>query len=126
MSRRPFLAACAALSLLLVGTGCAGQAASGRAADDAPPMTLSDFYGFCSALPTPNACVSDPICQGYRAALEHAPAALADCLALCRSLENTRYDANLVNGCEGVLDNAQALCDQFCRRRDRERTQPAP
>lgn len=119
MTLRPRLTACAALALLLVLSGCAGRPGTGRTADGAPPMTLSDFYGFCSALPTPNACLSDPICRGYRQALEHAPTALADCLALCRRLENSMYDGNLVNGCEGVLDNAQALCDQFCRRRDK-------
>lgn len=119
MPPRPRLAACAALVLALVLTGCAGPAGSGRTADGAPPMTLSDFYGFCSALPTPDACLSNPICQGYRKALETAPTNLADCLALCQRLENDMYADNQINGCEGILGNAQDLCDQYCRRRDR-------
>lgn len=120
MSQRPRLAACAAVLLsLLIFAGCAGQNASGPGGDHAPPMTVADFYGFCSALPTPDGCVSDPICQGYRQALESAPKDLHACLALCQQLENSMYDANLVNGCEAILDNAQDLCDQFCRRHDR-------
>ena len=38
---------------------------------------------------------------------------------MCQGVENALYVGNLTNGCESVLDGAQALCDQFCRRHDR-------
>ena len=118
MTLRPSLTACAALALLLALTGCAGRPGSGRTADGAPPMTLSDFYGFCSALPAPDACLSDPICQRYRRELDVAPTELSACLALCQRLENDLYADNVINNCGPILERAQDLCDQFCRRRD--------
>lgn len=107
------LAACLATLLF----GCARQPA-GSAGIQAPPMNLSDFYGFCSALPTPDGCFSDPLCQRYRKELAVAPADLPGCLDLCQRLENDLYVSNLTNGCENILERAQDLCDQFCRRRN--------
>lgn len=117
MTVRLALAACLALLLTALVGGCASSS-GGRSGETAPLMTPSDFYGFCSALPTPDACLSDPICQRYRRELQAAPADLSACLALCQRLENTLYDANQVNGCASTLGRAQELCDQFCRRRD--------
>jgi len=107
------------LGLLASLAGCAGQGGSGRGGDLAPVMTPSDFYGFCSALPTPGACLSDPICLRYRQELSSPPADLASCLAMCRETEKALYVDNLVNGCGGILERASDLCEQFCRRRDR-------
>jgi len=110
----------ACLTVLL--SGCAGQPGGGQPAadhgDKAPPMTLSDFYGFCSAVPTPGGCYSDPVCQGFRKELAGAPGDLAGCLAICRRLGSALYVEDLTNGCEHLLERAQDLCDQFCRRRD--------
>jgi hypothetical protein len=117
MTARLPLATCLALCLAILFSGCAGPMA-GPSGERAPVMTLSDFSGFCSALPTPGACLSDPVCQRYRQELAAAPAELPACLALCQRLETVLYDDNLVNGCGAILDRAQALCDQFCRRRD--------
>lgn len=116
MPVRPPLAICLFLGLAVFVAGCAGPRSAG---EPAPPMNLSDFYGFCSALPTPGACVSDPICRRYRQALATAPTELGACLDLCQRLETELYDANQLNGCESILDRAQDWCDQFCRRRDR-------
>jgi hypothetical protein len=106
------------IGLALLAAGCAGQNA-GRTGDRAPIMTPSDFYGFCSALPTPDACLSDPICQRYRQELANPPQELSACLAMCRRTNDALYTENLINGCAGILDRAGDLCDQFCRRRDR-------
>ena len=107
--------------LLVLGAlwlgGCAGQ--GGALSGGKPPiMTVSDYYGFCSSLPTPDACLSDPICNRFRQELTQPPAALQACLAMCRQTGDALFTANLVNGCGGVLDRAVDLCDQFCRRRD--------
>ena len=109
------------LCLLAALAGCAarGGNAEGGDAPSAPIMTPSDFYGFCSALPTPGACLSDPICQRYRQELASPPPDLQSCLNMCRETEKSLYVANLVNGCGGILERAADLCDQFCRRRDR-------
>ncbi|WP_300158279.1 hypothetical protein [Solidesulfovibrio sp.] len=110
--------------LLLLGAtilvcGCAGRATNPDGVSSAPPMSVKEFYEFCSALPTPGACVSDPICQPYRKELSHAPADLKSCLSLCRQTYDAMYVDNLTNGCGAILERAQDLCDQFCRRRDR-------
>ena len=107
--------------LLLVGAlllaGCAGQ--GGRTDGGKPPiMTVADYYGFCSALPTPDACLSDPICNRFRQELTQPPAGLQACLTMCRKTGDALYTDNLINGCSGILDRAVDLCDQFCRRRD--------
>lgn len=102
---------------LLALAGCAGQG-GGMGGEQPPRMTVSDFYGFCSALPTPDACLSDPICNRYRQELSEAPAELSACLAMCRKTSDALYTDNLINGCGGVLDRASDLCDQFCRRHD--------
>jgi hypothetical protein len=104
--------------LVVLVAGCAGTSA-GPGGDRAPVMTVSDFYGFCSALPTPDACLSGPICNRYRQELSSPPSDLAGCLAVCRQTENALYVDNLVNGCAEILERAEDLCDQFCRRRDR-------
>lgn len=106
------------LCLLVLASGCSTKGA-GAPDVDAPPMTLSDFYGFCSSLEMPTTCFSDPICKRYRLELAAAPASLSQCLTLCRRTENALYVANLVNGCEAILDRAGVLCEQYCRRRDR-------
>jgi len=105
------------LCLAVLVVGCAGHG-GGADAVRAPIMSPSDFYGFCSALPTPGACVSDPICLRYRRELTSPPAALPDCLELCKRTENDLYVGNMVNGCAYTLERAADLCDQFCRRRD--------
>lgn len=97
--------------------GCAGQG-GGMNGGKPPVMTLSDFYGFCSSLPTPDACISDPICNRYRQELAEPPADLQACLAMCRKTYDALYVDNLINGCGPVLERAVDLCDQFCRRRD--------
>jgi hypothetical protein len=104
--------------LAVLAYGCAGRT-DGQTVEHAPLMTVSDFYGFCSALPTPGACLSDPICQRYRQELAKAPGDLSDCLSMCRDTENDLYTDNLVNGCAPILERAEELCDQFCRRRDK-------
>jgi hypothetical protein len=107
------------LICLAVATfGCAGRP-GGQTDTRAPLMTLSDFYGFCSALPTPGACLSDPICQRYRQELAIAPQDLPACLDMCRRTESDLYSDNIVNGCAPILERAEELCDQFCRRRDK-------
>ena len=103
--------------LLALAAGCAGRAPD-RSVERAPVMTPSDFYGFCSALPEPGSCFSDPLCNRFRQELATAPRELSACLALCRSTTNALYTDNLVNGCEATLERAGDLCDQFCRRRD--------
>jgi hypothetical protein len=107
---------------VLVLVGCAGQGGGrdgGLGGDRPPVMTVSDYYGYCSSLPTPNACISDPICDRFRQELSEPPAELSACLAMCRRTGDALYTSNLVNGCAGVLDRAIDFCDQFCRRRDR-------
>lgn len=99
-------------------TACAGDGGRMDAAGNAPAMSTSDFYALCSALPVPGGCLSDPICQRYRRELSEPPAELAACLSLCRQTAGDLYTANLTNGCAGVLDRAEDLCDQFCRRRE--------
>jgi hypothetical protein len=97
--------------------GCGGQG-SGRMEGEKPPvMTVVDFHEFCSSLPTPNACLSDPICNRFRQELSEPPAELSACLTMCRKTGDALYVDNLVNGCAAVLDRAVDLCDQFCRRR---------
>ncbi|WP_428563430.1 MAG: hypothetical protein ACP59X_00180 [Solidesulfovibrio sp. DCME] len=98
--------------------GCAGQGMRQDGGDKPPVMTVSDYYGYCSALPTPGSCLSDPICQRYRAELASPPADLPSCLAMCRQTYDALYVDNLMNGCAGILERAWDLCDQFCRRRD--------
>lgn len=98
---------------------CAGRQPGASGPSLAPPMTLSDFYGFCSSAPTPDGCYSDPICDRYRRDLANAPRDLAACLAMCQGVQDALYVDNLTNGCESVLDQAQDLCTQFCRRHDR-------
>ena len=110
--------------LLIVGAmflvcGCAGrQTAQSDGAAPAPPMSVKEYYEFCSALPTPGACISDPICLLYRKELAAAPADLQSCLSMCRQTYNALYVDNLTNGCGTILERAVDLCDQFCRRRD--------
>ena len=106
--------------LLCVLAGLCGcsMPASDAGLGAAPPMTLSDFYGFCSSLETPTQCFSDPICKRYREELKSAPSQRAACLAMCRRTDSALFVGNLVNGCEGVLDRAEALCEQFCQRHD--------
>jgi len=106
------------IGLLALLAGCAGQSA-GQGGSPAPVMTVSDFYGFCSALPTPDACLSDPICNRFKQELSAPPSDLRSCLAMCQQTENALYVDNLINGCAEILGRAQDLCDQFCRRRDR-------
>lgn len=103
--------ACALLAVSLAG--CAGQGGG-----KPPVMTVTDYYEYCSALPGPNACLSDPICDRFRQELSAPPSELAACLAMCRKTGDALYVANLTNGCAGILDRAIDLCDQFCRRRD--------
>jgi len=105
------------LCFVALTAGCAGHA-SDQTGQRAPVMTLSDFYGFCSALPEPGGCFSDPVCQRFRQELAAAPRDLMSCLAMCRSTERALYTDNLVNGCGVILERAEDLCDQFCRRRD--------
>lgn len=110
------------LMLLLGGTlflgGCGGKMEAGTDAGGVPPaMSVSEFYAFCSALPTPGACLSDPICLPYKKELTSPPPDLPGCLALCRQTQDALYVANLTNGCGGILERAADLCDQFCRRR---------
>lgn len=110
-----------ALSLAFLAAGCAGTSPGqgGRSGESAPVMTVSDFYGFCTTLPTPGACLSDPICNKFRQELASPPEDLPACLALCRRTGQALYVDNLVNGCGETLERAEDLCDQFCRRRDR-------
>lgn len=125
MSPRPFfpsrlpLALFVAVFLLLalLAAGCAPRAGAPGEGRAVPPMSVSDFYGFCSALPVPGGCVSDPICLRFRRELASPPPDLAGCLAMCQQTENALYVANLTNGCGDILERAQDLCDQFCRRR---------
>ncbi|EFL51743.1 conserved hypothetical protein [Solidesulfovibrio fructosivorans JJ]] len=109
------------LAILLTGAALlAGCGAGVRPAGDgrgAPPMSVKEFYEFCSTLPTPGACLSDPICVRYRTELTSPPPDLTGCLSLCRQTQNALYVDNLTNGCGPVLDRAADLCDQFCRRR---------
>lgn len=98
--------------------GCAGHRTPTDGAALAPPMSVKEYYEFCSALPTPGACLSDPICLRYRKELAAAPTDLRSCLAMCRQTYNTLYVDNLINGCGTILERAVDLCDQFCRRRD--------
>jgi hypothetical protein len=113
-----FLRFFAFVGVVCLLAGCAGQAAQTDGARSAPPMTVSDYYSFCSALPTPGACLSDPICLRYRHELAAAPADLHSCLSMCRQTYNALYVDNLMNGCSDILERAWDLCDQFCRRRD--------
>lgn len=106
------------LGLVLAMAGCAAQGGGQMAGEKPPIMTVSDFYGFCSALPTPGSCISDPLCNRFRQELAAPPTDLAACLTMCRKTGDALYTDNLINGCAGVLDRAVALCDQFCRRRD--------
>lgn len=110
-----FLAIVALTAALLAG--CGAQNTGRNDAAGAPPMSIKEFYEFCSTLPTPGACLSDPICQRYRTELTSPPPDLPGCLALCRQTQNALYVSNLTNGCEPILDRAADLCDQFCRRR---------
>ena len=106
----------AVLTMLLAG--CAGQ--GGGPGDGKPPvMTVLDYFEYCSALPGPDACLSDPICDRFKQELSQPPTALSACLAMCRKTGDDLYVTNLTNGCAGTLDRAIDLCDQFCRRRDR-------
>ena len=113
-----FLAVC----LTAILAGCAGAKAGGPDADGdsvkAPPMTLSDFYGFCSTAEVPGGCFSDPVCNAFRKELAVAPDDLPGCLDICRRLGDDLYVKELTNGCEHILDRAQDFCDQFCRRRN--------
>ena len=106
------------LCLLVLLAGCAGRPTDGPGGAKPPVMTVSDFYAFCSALPTPGGCLSDPLCLRYKSELASPPPDLAGCLALCRQTENALYLGNLTNGCSDILDRASDLCDQFCRRRE--------
>lgn len=119
MSARPATLWCLAACLAVLVSGCIARPdGPGGREELAPPMTLSDFYGFCSTAETPDGCFSDPICRAYRKELAAAPAELAGCLAICRRLENDLYVNDLTNNCEYFLGRAEDLCDQFCRRRD--------
>ena len=102
---------------VLALAGCAGQG-GGMGGGKPPVMTVTDFHEYCSSLPTPNACLSDPICDRFRQELSEPPAELSACLTMCRKTGDALYVDNLVNGCAAVLDRAVDLCDQFCRRRD--------
>lgn len=106
------------VGVLVLLAGCAGQGAPQRGGQAAPPMTTNDYYAFCSALPTPAACISDPICQRYRKELSEPPADLPGCLSLCRQTYNALYVDNLINGCSDILERAWDLCEQFCRRHE--------
>ncbi|MHC1790951.1 hypothetical protein [Solidesulfovibrio sp.] len=107
------------LGLVLALAGCASQGGGGRADGEKPPvMTVLDYYEYCSSLPTPDSCISDPICNRFRRELSNPPADLQACLTMCRKTGDALYTDNLINGCAGVLDRAVAFCDQFCRRRD--------
>lgn len=103
------------VAALLAGCG-AGMTTTGDGGG-APPMSIKEFYEFCSALPTPGACLSDPICGRYRKELTAPPPDLPGCLSLCRQTQSALYVDNLTNGCGPILDRAADLCDQFCRRR---------
>ncbi len=105
--------------LVALVAGCAGQGMGQEAGGGAPRMTVSDYYAFCSALPTPGACLSDPICLRYGKELSSPPADLTGCLAMCRETYNALYVDNLMNGCADTLERAWDLCDQFCRRHDK-------
>lgn len=114
---RPLLLLC--LLAACLGAGLCGCAKSAGGRDElAPPMTLSDFYGFCSTAEVPGGCFSDPVCNKFREELAKAPKELAGCLDICRQLGNDFYVRELTNGCGSILDRAQDYCDQFCRRRD--------
>ena len=104
--------------LVMLLAGCAGQG-GGLGGDKPPVMTVTDYFEYCSALPGPNACLSDPICNRFKQELSQPPTALSACLTMCRKTGDDLYVANLTNGCAGILDRAIDLCDQFCRRRDR-------
>lgn len=121
MFARPATLWCLAVCLAVFVSGCAVRPAGSLQPDPdfmAPPMTLSDFYGFCSTADTPDGCFADPICLTYRRELAVAPADLAGCLAICRRVENDLYVNDLTNNCAYFLGRAEDLCDQFCRRRN--------
>ena len=105
----------AVLAMFLAG--CAGQT-GGPGGGKPPVMTVTDYYDYCSALPGPDACLSDPVCDRFKQELSQPPTELSACLTMCRKTGDDLYVANLTNGCGGVLDRAIDLCDQFCRRRD--------
>lgn len=119
LSRRLPLVLSLATLLMAVAlfSGCGGRMAAPGDGGGAPAMSVKEFYEFCSSLPTPGACLSDPICGRYRTELSSPPPDLPGCLSLCRQTQNALYVANLTNGCGPTLDRAADLCDQFCRRR---------
>lgn len=105
-----------ALALLapLVLWSCAGSAGGGPSG--APRMTIEDFREYCSALPTPTACLSDPICDLFATRLGEPRSSLSECLEMCRHTEQRLSMQHVVDGCGGTVERAADFCAQYCRR----------
>ena len=81
-------------------------------------MTPSEFYGECIFPGGRDTCDSDQsICGDFQAVLTAGHAGVAECIQACNTLQLQEYNQYVIQSCNGTIDAATDLCEQYCHRK---------
>ena len=96
------------LASLVLATGCVKP----------KQMTPADFTGECIFPGGRDRCDSDQsICADFQAIVSGDQASLKDCTSACNKLQLQEYSQYTLQACNGTIDSATDLCEQYCHRK---------
>lgn len=98
----------AALASLLLAMGCVKP----------KQMTPEDFTGECIFPGGRDACDNDQsICNDFQSIVSGTQASLKECTSACNKLQLQEYSQYVAQSCNGTIDGATDLCEQYCHRK---------